>query len=161
MNRDLIDHYANGGEKLALAVRGLTREDLLCAPDAKWNAGRWTIQQVIIHCMDSELVSADRLKRMIAEENPTLIGYDENKYVASLFYDEQDAEAAVAIIDLNRKLFAAAMRKLPAAAWERKGTHSERGGITVGGYLKSTVDHLDHHIKFIHAKRAAMGKEMW
>jgi hypothetical protein len=98
---------------------------------------------------------------MISEDNPTLIGYDENKYVASLFYDEQDAEAAVAIIDLNRKLFAAVLRKLPASAWERKGTHNGRGPITVGGYLKSTVDHLDHHIKFVHAKRAAMGKEMW
>jgi hypothetical protein len=31
----------------------------------------------------------------------------------------------------------------------------------VAGYLKSTVDHLDHHLNFIHKKRAHMGKEMW
>jgi hypothetical protein len=163
MARDLIDQYATGGEKLSQAIRGLTREDLL-APvpaDAGPDAGKWTIQQVVIHCMDSELVSADRLKRMIAEDNPTLIGYDENKFVANLFYDEQPAEQAIALLDANRKLFATVLRRLPAKAWERKGTHNERGALTVGGYLKSTVDHLEHHINFIHKKRAKMGKEMW
>lgn len=161
MNAQLIEHYEAGGEKLALAIRGLTRDDLLCVPPADANVGRWSIQQVVIHCMDSDLVSIDRLKRMIAEDNPTLIGYDENKFAANLFYDEQDAEQAVAIVDKSRKLFTRVLRKLPASAWSRKGTHNERGEITVGSYLKSTIDHLEHHLKFIHAKRAHWGKEMW
>ena len=161
MERELIERYEGGGEKLALSIRGLTREDLLCVPAADANLGRWSIQQIVIHCMDSDLVSTDRLKRMIAEDNPTLIGYDENKFAANLFYEEQDAEEAVAIIDANRKLFARVLRKLPGDAWDRKGTHNERGEITVGSYLRSTVDHLEHHLKFIHAKRAHMGKEMW
>src|SRR5688572_3969864 len=106
MDRELIEHYEAGGAKLSLAIRGLTREDLLCVPPAEANVGRWSIQQVVIHCMDSELVSAARLKRMIAEDNPTLIGYDENKFAANLFYDEQPAEEAAAIVDANRRLFA-------------------------------------------------------
>ena len=161
MNSELIDHYAAGGEKLSLAIRGLTREDLLAVPAADANVGKWSIQQVVVHVMDSELICSDRLKRMIAEDNPTLIGYDENKFVRNLFYDEQPADQAVQIVDLNRKLFANVLRRLPAAALERKGTHNERGVITVAGYLRSTVDHLEHHLKFIHSKRAHMGKEMW
>jgi hypothetical protein len=157
----LIDHFEGGGERLALSIRGLTREDLLCVPPADAKVGLWSIQQVVIHCMDSDLVSVDRMKRMIAEDNPTLIGYDENKFAANLFYDEQDADAAAAIVDANRKLFAKVLRKLPETAWGRKGTHNERGVLTVGGYLKVTVDHLEHHLKFIHAKRAHWGKEMW
>jgi DinB family protein len=123
--------------------------------------GKWSIQQVVIHCMDSDLVSIDRMKRMIAEDNPTLIGYNENKFTENLFYHDQPAEQAVQILDLNRKLFAQVLLRLPASAWQRKGTHNERGVITAGSYLKSTVDHLDHHLKFIHKKRAHMGKEMW
>ena len=161
MDRELIEQYANGGDKLSLAIRGLTREDLLCPPDPEWNVGKWTMQQVVIHCVDSDLVSADRLKRMIAEENPTLIGYDENKYVTNLFYDDQPADVAVALLDANRKLFATVLRKLPEKAWGRKGTHNQRGAITVGSYLKEVVDHLEHHVNFIHKKRAKMGKEMW
>jgi hypothetical protein len=163
MNEQLIEQFAGGGEKLSLAIRGLTREDLLWTPDemdAK-TIGKWSIQQVVIHSVDSDLVCSDRLKRMIAEHNPTLIGYDENKWVANLFYDDQDAEDAVELLDANRKLFATVLRKLPESAWSRKGNHNERGEIAVGGYLKSTVEHLEHHISFIHKKRAKMGKEMW
>ncbi len=161
MDSELIDHYEAGGEKLALSIRGLTAEDLLCFPPADANVGRWSIQQVVVHCMDSDLVSIDRLKRMIAEDNPTLIGYDENKFVANLFYDEQPAEQAAAVVDASRKLFAKVLRKLPESTWSRKGTHNERGPVTVGGYLQSTVEHLEHHLKIIHAKRAHWGKEMW
>lgn len=161
MARDLIDQYEAGADKVAQAIRGLTREDLLCVPDPAANVGRWSIQQVVIHCMDSELVSVDRLKRMIAEDNPTLMGYDENKFVANLFYDEQPAEDAATLVALARKTFAPVLRKLPPAAFERAGTHNERGQITVGSYLKAVVEHLDHHVKFIHDKRANMGKEMW
>ena len=161
MARDLIDQYEAGADKLAQAIRNLTREDLLAVPDSAANVGRWTIQQVVIHCMDSELVSIDRLKRMIAEDNPSLIGYDENKFVANLFYDEQPADDAVAIITMARKTFTRVLRKLPPAAFERPGTHNERGRLTVGSYLKAVVEHLEHHVKFIHDKRAHMGKEMW
>ena len=161
MARDLIDQYEAGADKVAQAIRGLTREDLLCVPDPAANVGRWSMQQVVVHCMDSELVSIDRLKRMIAEDNPTLIGYDENKFLANLFYDEQPADDAAAIVAQSRKLFARVLRKLPPPAFERAGTHNERGRITVGSYLKAVVEHLDHHVKFIHDKRANMGKEMW
>ena len=160
-HNDLIERFEHGGEKLSLAIRGLTREDLLAVPDPNANVGRWSIQQVVIHTMDSDLVSIDRLKRMIAEDNPTLIGYDENKFAANLFYDEQPAADAVTLVELSRKTFARVLRKLPPSAFNRAGTHNERGRITVGDYLKATADHLDHHIKFIHDKRAYMGKEMW
>jgi hypothetical protein len=161
MKRELVEKYANGGEQLSMAIRGLTREDLLAVPAPDANVGKWSIQQVVIHCMDSDLIATDRTKRMIAEENPQLIGYDENRFVKNLFYEEQPADLAVQIVDLNRKQFANVLRKLPDAALERKGTHNERGPLTVGKYIQSTVEHLEHHLKFIHAKRANMGKEMW
>src|SRR5688500_1000132 len=120
MGPEFIEHYEAGGEKLALSIRGLTREDLLCLPPADANVGRWSIQQVVVHCMDSDLVSADRMKRMIAEENPTLIGYDENKFAQHLFYDEQPAEEAAAVVDAHRKLFEigrASCRERVGNAW--------------------------------------------
>lgn len=161
MDPKLIEHYTAGGEKLSLAIRGLTRDDLVALPAPDANVGKWSIQQVVVHCMDSDLIATDRIKRMIAEDNPTLIGYDENRFVQNLFYQDQSAEQAVQILDLNRKLFTEVLRRLPAPAWQRKGSHNERGAVNVGGYLKSTVDHLDHHLNFIHKKRAHMGKEMW
>lgn len=159
---ELIEHYARGGEKLSLAIRGLTREDLLQAPPAdKPELGRWTIQQVVCHLMDSELVIVDRIKRVIADEDPQLLAYDENRWAEHLTYHEQSAEDAVAIVDLARKQLARVLAKLPESAWSRAGMHSERGKLTLRQLVEIEINHLDHHLKFIHAKRAAMGKEMW
>src|SRR5258705_2226416 len=126
MNQDLIEQWEHGGEKLALAIRGLTDEDLTCFPIP----GKWSILQVVIHLLDSDLIATDRMKRIIAEDNPTLIGYDESKFVNNLHYDDQNAADAVKIFDLNRKMFAGVLRKLPESAFARAGTHNERGKVT-------------------------------
>jgi uncharacterized damage-inducible protein DinB len=160
-DRTLIDKYEAGGEHLAQAIRGLTREDLLAAPPAGENIGKWTIQQVVIHLMDSDLISMDRMKRLISMENPLLVGYDENLFIKHLMPEEQSAEDAVTILQLAFKNFARVLRKLPDEAFKRQGTHNERGPVTLGEYLGHMVKHMEHHLKFIHAKRAAMGKEMW
>jgi hypothetical protein len=154
MDKQIIDQYETGGEKLRQSIRGLSEQDLKSFPIP----GTWSIQQIVVHVMDSDLVSADRMKRIIAEENPTLIGYDETKFSKNLFYDDQPANDAVTILDSNRKLFTRVLRKLPESAWTRTGNHNERGQITLGGYLKAVVDHLDHHLKFINDKRKKLGK---
>ena len=163
MNRDLIEKYAVSGEKVAMAIRGLTREDLLWIPpaDADPGIGRWSIQQVVIHLLDSDLIAMDRIKRMIAMENPPLVGYDEDLFIHRLMPHEQSAEDAIKILDLSFKNCANVLRKLPAAVFESKGMHNERGATTAGEYIGYMVAHTDHHLKFIHAKRAVMGKEMW
>ena len=157
-DRSLIEKYEAGGEQLAQAIRGLTRADLLATPPAGKDVGKWTIQQVVIHLMDADGIGADRIKRLIAEDQPHVFGYDENRYVDRLFYNEQSADDAVTIFKLTRKNFAQVLRKLPDEAFDRSGTHSETGPISVGSQIKKYIEHLEHHLRFIHAKRAAMGK---
>jgi uncharacterized damage-inducible protein DinB len=157
MDRSLIDEYEHGGLKLRQAIQGLQREDFLAFPVP----GTWSIQQIVIHLMDSDLIGSDRMKRIIAEENPSLIGYDESKFVQNLFYDEQPAEEAVEIFERNRNLFARVLRKLPDAAFDRKGTHNERGVVTLAQQLQGYIGHLNHHMKFIIDKREKLGKLMW
>jgi hypothetical protein len=161
MKRDVIDRYAAGGEKIALAIRGLTAEDMASIPAPDSNVGKWSIQQVVLHLADAEQVHADRMKRIISEENPTLLAFDENKWAAALHYDRQSAQDAVHLIELTRKAMATTLRHLPDAAFNRAGTHSETGRKTLADILTSAVNHLEHHLGFIHKKRAAMGKEMW
>jgi uncharacterized damage-inducible protein DinB len=57
MNRNLIETYAAGGQKLRHAVAGLSRDDLLARP----GPGAWSIQEVVIHLADSDAISVDRM----------------------------------------------------------------------------------------------------
>lgn len=160
MNRALIDSYANGTERLKQSVRGLTREDLLAKP-AEPEVGKWSIQQVVMHLVDCEGVFVDRMKRVIAEENPSLLAFDENKWAGALGYDERLMADELALFELLRKQMAVVLKTLPDSALARPGTHNKEGRVTLNALIDKAVTHLDHHLKFIHAKREKMGKEMW
>ncbi len=163
MEPDLLTQYENGGDKLAMAIRGLTREDLLQAPtpDEAAKAGRWSIQEVVLHLSDAEAAFSDRIRRIIAEDNPVLMAWDENRFAERLAYKEQSAEDAVTLFSLGRKQLVKVLRGLPAEAFERTGRHSERGEQSLKVVLGFAVWHLDHHLKFINAKRELFGKLTW
>jgi uncharacterized damage-inducible protein DinB len=161
MSDSIIDHYEAAAEKVALAIRNLTPEDMLCVPDATANVGKWSIQQVVIHLADAEAAFADRIRRMIAEENPILYAWNENLFAANLHYDQQCPQDAVDIIRLIRRQTSRILHAAGKPALSRKGNHSERGPMTVGEVVEMSTSHLNHHVKFIHDKRAQMGKEMW
>src|SRR3954453_21257056 len=99
MNRELLDIYEDGGRKLAKGIEHLDRNDLIAVPIP----GKWSIQQLVVHLADSDLVIADRMKRVIAEDNPSLLAFDENKWVERLHYELQSAQDAAAMVALNRR----------------------------------------------------------
>jgi uncharacterized damage-inducible protein DinB len=157
MNRDVIDQFEDGGRKLTKAVEHLDRNDLLAVPIP----GKWSIQQLVIHLMDSDLVLADRMKRVIAEDRPTLQAFDENLWTKNLHYELASANAAIELFALNRRMMTELLRLLPDEAFSRKGVHTERGEMTLEHLLKGAVEHLEHHLKFLYEKREKLGKMMW
>lgn len=154
MDRSLIEKFAAGAEVPAKAVKGLSKQELNSHPVP----GTWSIQELIVHLMDSHQIASDRMKRIIAEENPTLIGYDETRFIRNLHPDKLDAVMVCEAFRLNQLLTAEILRQLPDSAFERAGAHNERGRLTLAQMVKSYVDHLDHHMTFLHAKRKALGK---
>jgi hypothetical protein len=158
MDPKLIDQYESGGNKLQKAITGLSSQDLLWVPPPDAQIGLWSIQQVVIHLMDADLIGTNRMKSIIAEDHPTILGYDESKFAASLFYEAQNAESAIGLLDLNRRQFAKVLRKLPDSSFSRTGQHNERGSITLGQCLQWRVEHIDHHLNFVFKKREKLAK---
>ncbi len=154
MNRDLIERYAAGATSPAQAIAGLSREQLNAFPVPN----TWSIQQIVLHLMDSDLIGADRMKRVAAENRPpTLIGYDETAFARGLFYDQLDPRMACEVFEKNRLLTAEVLRRLPEAAFNRTGDHNEHGPMTLAELVENYVGHLDHHLKFIREKRKLLG----
>src|SRR6266700_1996553 len=120
MDHSLIETYSRGGDKLRKAVAGLTPVDFLAFPVP----GTWSIQQIVIHLLDSDLIAIDRMKRIIAMERPLLIGYEETAFSKTLHYETQSIDDALTILDLSFRNFARVLRKLPDEAFDRQGVHS-------------------------------------
>jgi hypothetical protein len=156
MEKGTIAQYAAGAGVLGESIKGLAREDFLARPVP----GTWSIQQITLHLMDSDLIASDRMKRIIAEGKPSLIGYDEAAFSAKLFYDLQDPFTAAEIFRLNRERTAVILRQLPETAFTRVGLHNERGPITLGELVKLLVWHLEHHLGFLRHKRQLLGKPL-
>src|SRR5262245_24541011 len=149
----MIDSYLAGVNTLRKAVAGMTREQLIARPVA----GKWSTMEVVCHLADFDPILADRMKRIIAEENPALIGADENRFAAALAYHERDVEEELAIIERTRSQMARILRKLPDAALARIGTHNERGPRTLEQMLTTAANHIPHHVQFVAEKRKALG----
>lgn len=157
MDRTLIERYATGAAVPGEAIRGLTTAELNAFPVP----GTWSIQQIVVHLLDSDLIGSDRMKRVAAENvPPQLIGYDETAFAKNLPYDKIDPAQACEIFRLNRLLTATVLRNLPEPTFERHGMHSERGKETLAELVKGYVNHLDHHLKFIQDKRKLLGKPL-
>ena len=151
--QSLIEEYLNGAKQLRDAVAGMTREQAKARPIA----GKWSTLEAVAHLADFDPIMADRMKRVIAEDNPTLIGADENKFASVLQYQERDLEEDLKIIELTRSQMARILRKLPDSALQRSGTHNERGPRTLEQLLTTAIGHIPHHVRFILEKRLALG----
>jgi len=148
-----IDAYLAGPKLLRQAVAGMTREQLLARPVA----GKWSTLEVICHLADFDPILCDRMKRVIAEEKPSLIGADEKHFAAKLAYHDRDLEEELNIIEKGRSQMARILRTLRPADYERIGIHSERGALTLERLLELATKHIPHHVQFIQEKRKALG----
>src|ERR1700722_10292781 len=149
MNSALIDAYEHSVLKLRGAVAGLPAEKMKAFPVP----GTWSIHQIVIHVVDSDIVGADRMKRIIAMDNPPLPSYDESLFTERLAYHEQSIDAALEMMRLSSRQMAKVLRALPESALNRKGIHSEVGELTLKQMLERMIKHVDHHLKFIVDKR--------
>lgn len=149
----LIDEYLAGPAMLRQAVAGMTREQSLARP----LAGLWSTLEVVCHLSDFEPIIADRMKRVIAEDNPTLVGADEKRFAAALAYHARDLDEELTIIERTRQQMARILRTLKPEALDRVGMHTERGPRTLEQLLTTATNHIRHHLPFIQEKRKALG----
>jgi len=154
---ELVKRYIAGANQPAEATSGLSAADL----DAHPVAGTWSIRQIVLHLMDSDLIASDRMKRVIAESRPPmLIGYDETAFAGRLYGSHLDAAVACEIFRLNRVLTGEILRRLEDDAFARTGEHNESGTVTLEYLVETYTNHVAHHLKFVREKRRLLGKPL-
>lgn len=148
---ELLERFRRGPELVAVVLTGVfgEEEDYTPAP------GAWSIREIAAHLADAELVGGHRLRQVIAEENPTLIAYDQNAWTRNLGYRSRKTKGS---LDSFRRLRAEnyeLLKGLAESAWERAGNHTENGRQTLGQLLEGYAAHAELHARQIEGIRAA------
>jgi hypothetical protein len=145
----LVERYKEGTSVFVEALEGITDGEL----DARPGPEEWTAREVVHHMADSEMTSAIRLRRLIAEDAPTIQGYDQEEYAQRLFYAERPIEASVEAVAASRQTTGDILDRLTDEQWARGGTHTESGPYGVEAWLEIYADHAHDHADQIRRAR--------
>jgi DinB superfamily len=146
----LLDRFRTGYEAVADALAGASDADLDRLP-----VGGWSARMVAHHLADSEATAYVRLRRLIAEDEPIIIGYDEAEFARRLHY-ERPIGASLAVLKAVREASLELLAAISADEWERAGRHSESGAYSVDDWLRTYANHSHEHADQI--RRARRGE---
>jgi hypothetical protein len=147
---ELIAAYRAGSDVVEEALAGTTHAEL----DARPEPDAWTAREVVHHLADTEMTSAVRLRRLIAEDDPEIVGYDEMEFSRRLYYD-RPIEASLEAFRGACLSSADILDRLTEDQWARTGTHTERGPYGVETWLETHARHAHDHAEQIRGARAS------
>lgn len=116
---------------------------------------KWSAHEVVIHCADSEAYGHTRIRLVLAEAEPLVVGYDENAWTRTFDYHAHDVELAFRTIEAVRANTAACLRRLPETAFNRVGRHTHSGAYSDGDWFRIYAEHLEVHAAQIRRNVAA------
>ena len=134
---DPLEILARQPSEVERQAAGLTEEQLR-QPEAP---GKWSMAEVIHHLIDSEVVWAYRVRTIVAEDQPTLKGYNQDLWVRNLRYRGHKAPDLIADLRALRNCNLRFLRGLDAEERQRVGLHNERGEETVDHMLRLYAGH--------------------
>ena len=141
----LIRRYEEGPQKLRAAYERIPAEARQWRPAE----GKWSAHEVVCHAADSETIAAQRIRHLVAEPNPMIVGYDQAQWAKSFDYHSAPLGPAMAAVEAVRANTAQLLRRLPEKAWASEGTHTESGRYTAEDWLKIYAEHLEKHSRQI------------
>jgi DinB superfamily len=139
--KDLIAKYAAGYGEVMNALNGFPSDSLGAHPIP----GKWSAREIVHHLGDSESVSAGRLRKLLAEDNPVIQGYDQDQYAIKLRYNERDMAPALEAFRLARETTMQLLELMTEDDWKRAGTHTESGPYAAEDWLKIYAAHAHNH----------------
>ncbi len=142
---DMIQRYERGPALLRAALEKVPREAHKFRPAEN----KWSVHEVVCHCADSETNAASRIRYLVAETKPVIVGYDQEQWAKAFLYHTANLYTALGVVEAVRAHTTDLLRRLPATAWLAAGTHTESGAYTADDWLKVYAEHLEKHSRQI------------
>ena len=150
----LIQQYRDGYNQVVRALDGFPQGKLTARP----LAGKWTAAEIVHHLADSEMTSAVRMRKLLAEPYPVIQSYDQERFAEVLHYQERPIEPSLQAFRYARESTAQLFEHMTEADWRKLGWHSEAGSYHTERWLEIYAAHAHGHAEQIERLKAALKK---
>ena len=109
----------------------------------------WSPAEVLTHLADTEVVTGWRLRQILAEDEPTIQPYDQERWATALHYQKRDPTVALEAFGAARHANLEILRLLSDEEWERTYVQPEYGRQTLRTKIRHISDHDLAHLRQI------------
>ena len=152
-SREPMDVLRETPGELGRAIASLTPEQIK-TPEAP---GKWSVAQVLRHLADSEVVWGWRMRLILAQDRPTLTGYDQDLWAERLHYADADPFESLETFHVLRRDNLRLLDRATPEDLQRVGVHSERGEESADHLRRLYAGHDLLHLRQIERIKAAIG----
>ena len=146
---DPLDVLARTAQLFEDLTKDLSAEVLSRRPEPK----EWSVHELLGHFFDAEIVYAFRWRLVLAQDDPTLIGYDQDAWTTLRRPPFNDMLFAFTAL---RRANLAMLRATDESLWDRSGRHEERGEESVRLGVALIAGHDRAHLKQLEQTIAAV-----
>jgi len=138
--RPLETILASTAAQLSLLLAAIGQDSVSTRPAP----GKWSAAEIVSHLADCELVFAFRLRQTLAEDNPVVQPFDQEKW--AIDYARIGADEALAAFSAFRKWNLLLLDSALPTAARREVTHPERGTMTFQTIVETMAGHDLNHL---------------
>ena len=143
-----IQEWSNEIETYTVRLRenvdALSDEEL----SKTYREGAWTVRGLVHHIADSQLNMYQRLKLALTDDNPTVPGFDEEKWAIQPD-TELPVESSIKMLEGINERIVSLGQSLTEDQLERVFTHQTNGKIAVATKVAKLAWHEEHHLAHI------------
>jgi DinB family protein len=142
-SRDPLEVMREMPGAIRRTLAGLTPQQI-ATPEAP---GKWSMGQVVQHLSDSDLVGAFRFRMVLAQDRPSLPGYDQDLWVERLHRNDTDFDAALSEFTTTRLGNVRLFERTTPQERERVALHAERGEESLTQMMRLYAGHDVVHLR--------------
>ncbi|HEV2014380.1 MAG TPA: DinB family protein [Candidatus Dormibacteraeota bacterium] len=113
-------------------------------------AVEWSLLELLGHLADAEMVMSGRYRWTISQEQPPLLGYDQDQWVARLHHNDDEPGELLVIFSAFRAANLRLWRRSSGDDRARVAVHAERGPESYELMFRMLAGHDRFHLNQMH-----------
>ena len=106
----------------------------------------WSVLELLGHLVDAEIVMSGRFRWTVSQDQPPLLGYDQDQWVARLRHNDDQPDELLALFAAVRAANLRLWRRSSAGDCQRVAMHAERGPESYELMFRMLAGHDRFHL---------------